>query len=123
MVNGISTRDGDKEKVVQAAVGISFSIVLTESGKGMSVHTWIRFCLFVHVDLVFSFGSAEKGQLGNGTTGERITTGNKTAFDIEPSPSRSMLPSLSFILTDPACSLYQGAGRQAHCADRFWATT
>lgn len=68
MVNGISTRDGDKEKVVQAAVGISFSIVLTESGK------------------VFSFGSAEKGQLGNGTTGERITTGNKTAFDIEPSP-------------------------------------
>lgn len=36
---------------------------------------------------VFSFGSAEKGQLGNGTTGERITTGNKTAFDIETSPS------------------------------------
>jgi hypothetical protein len=37
--------------------------------------------------LVFSFGSAEKGQLGNGTTGERITTGNKTAFDIEDRPS------------------------------------
>lgn len=38
--------------------------------------------------LVFSFGSAEKGQLGNGTTGERITTGNKTAFDIEYQPSQ-----------------------------------
>lgn len=37
---------------------------------------------------VFSFGSAEKGQLGNGITGERITTGNKTAFDIEPSPGK-----------------------------------
>ena len=37
--------------------------------------------------VVFSFGSAEKGQLGNGTTGERITTGNKTSYDIETYPS------------------------------------
>jgi len=36
---------------------------------------------------VFSFGSGEKGQLGNGRTGEHIITGNKTAFDIEPEPS------------------------------------
>ena len=36
--------------------------------------------------VVFSFGSAEKGQLGNGTTGERITTGNKTSYDIETHP-------------------------------------
>ena len=36
--------------------------------------------------VVFSFGSAEKGQLGNGTTGERITTGNKTSYDIENYP-------------------------------------
>ncbi|KAG5652910.1 hypothetical protein H0H81_003110 [Sphagnurus paluster] len=56
------------EHVVKAAAGVTFSIVLTESGK------------------VFSFGSAEKGQLGNGTTGERITTGNKTAYDIEVNP-------------------------------------
>ncbi|KAK7045887.1 hypothetical protein VNI00_007318 [Paramarasmius palmivorus] len=35
---------------------------------------------------VFAFGSGEKGQLGNGTTGERITTGNKTAFDIVDQP-------------------------------------
>jgi len=35
---------------------------------------------------VFSFGSAEKGQLGTGTTGERITTGNKTTYDIEVDP-------------------------------------
>ncbi|PPQ94709.1 hypothetical protein CVT25_009564 [Psilocybe cyanescens] len=59
---------GKKEHVIQASAGITFSIVLTKSGK------------------VFSFGSAEKGQLGNGTTGERITTGNKTSYDIEVQP-------------------------------------
>ncbi|KAF9456066.1 regulator of chromosome condensation 1/beta-lactamase-inhibitor protein II [Collybia nuda] len=66
-INGFS-HGGEKERAVKAAAGVTFSIVLTESGK------------------VFSFGSAEKGQLGNGTTGERITTGNKTAYDIESSP-------------------------------------
>jgi hypothetical protein len=39
--------------------------------------------------LVFSFGSGEKGQLGNGRTGEHIITGNKTGYDIETSPSAS----------------------------------
>ncbi|KAG5644318.1 hypothetical protein DXG03_008676 [Asterophora parasitica] len=56
------------EHVVKASAGVTFSIALTASGK------------------VFSFGSGEHGQLGNGTTGERITTGNKTAFDIEVTP-------------------------------------
>jgi hypothetical protein len=37
--------------------------------------------------LVYSFGSAEYGQLGNGRTGEHIATGNKSAFDIESDPS------------------------------------
>ncbi|TFK62794.1 RCC1/BLIP-II [Pluteus cervinus] len=59
---------GNKEHAIQVSAGVTFSVVLTASGK------------------VFSFGSAEKGQLGNGTTGERITTGNKTAYDIEPYP-------------------------------------
>lgn len=36
---------------------------------------------------VFSFGSGEKGQLGHGRTGERIVTGNKIAYDVEPQPS------------------------------------
>ncbi|KAF5379474.1 hypothetical protein D9615_006654 [Tricholomella constricta] len=67
LVTGIA-HGGEKEHVVKASAGVTFSLVLTESGK------------------VFSFGSAEKGQLGNGTTGERITTGNKTAFDIEVTP-------------------------------------
>ncbi|XP_006461672.1 hypothetical protein AGABI2DRAFT_193077, partial [Agaricus bisporus var. bisporus H97] len=60
--------NGSKEHVVQASAGITFSLVLTDAGR------------------VFAFGSAEKGQLGNGTTGERITTGNKTAFDVEEKP-------------------------------------
>jgi len=80
------THDGERERVVQAAAGITFSIILTESGKGVSVSIWYR--LSIHDLLVFSLGSAEKGQLGNGTTGERITTGNKTAFDIEPTPGK-----------------------------------
>ncbi|KAG2098284.1 regulator of chromosome condensation 1/beta-lactamase-inhibitor protein II [Suillus discolor] len=62
--------DGESERlhVIKAAVGITFSIILTDDGK------------------VFSFGSGEKGQLGNGRTGEHIITGNKTAFDIETEP-------------------------------------
>ncbi|KDQ62001.1 hypothetical protein JAAARDRAFT_528999 [Jaapia argillacea MUCL 33604] len=57
-----------KDKVIKAAAGVTFSIVLTESGK------------------VYSFGSGEHGQLGNGRTGEHIVTGNKTAYDIETEP-------------------------------------
>ncbi|KAK7031433.1 PHD-type domain-containing protein [Favolaschia claudopus] len=60
--------DGNKERVVKATAGITFSAVLTESGK------------------VFTFGSGEKGQLGNGKTGERVITGNKIAFDIVSQP-------------------------------------
>lgn len=48
---------------------------------------------------VFSFGSAEKGQLGNGTTGERITTGNKTSYDIEVQPGALAIRLLFLILT------------------------
>lgn len=33
-------------------------------------------------------GSGEKGQLGNGRTGEYIAAGNKTAFDVENEPSK-----------------------------------
>ncbi|KIJ65345.1 hypothetical protein HYDPIDRAFT_88099 [Hydnomerulius pinastri MD-312] len=60
--------DGERRRIVKAAAGVTFSIVLTEDGK------------------VFSFGSGEKGQLGNGRTGEHIITGNKTAYDIETEP-------------------------------------
>lgn len=82
------THGGKKERVIKASAGITFSIVLSESGKGHSLcpfhlckvsHNW-------HPIIVFSFGSGEKGQLGNGTTGERITTGNKTSYDIETHP-------------------------------------
>ncbi|KAJ7746825.1 regulator of chromosome condensation 1/beta-lactamase-inhibitor protein II [Mycena maculata] len=61
---------GTKERVVKATAGITFSAVLTDSGK------------------VYTFGSGEKGQLGNGKTGERIVTGNKVAFDIVSQPSQ-----------------------------------
>lgn len=40
---------------------------------------------------VFSFGSAEKGQLGNGKTGEHIVTGGKTVFDAEWEPSERFI--------------------------------
>ncbi|KXN84132.1 hypothetical protein AN958_00402 [Leucoagaricus sp. SymC.cos] len=65
-----------------------FKAVNVTHGKGMSdLHkVQSRLCPYDLCTLVFSFGSAEKGQLGNGTTGERITTGNKTAFDVEDRP-------------------------------------
>ncbi|TBU47473.1 RCC1/BLIP-II [Dichomitus squalens] len=67
LVNGPKF-SGQKEKVVKAAAGITFSLVLTESGK------------------VFAFGSEEKGQLGNGRAGERIVSAGKSAFDFEEEP-------------------------------------
>lgn len=67
LVNGPKV-GGAKEDVVKAAAGVTFSIVLTASGK------------------VFSFGSGEHGQLGNGKTGEHIVSAGKTAFDIEWEP-------------------------------------
>ncbi|KAH9926935.1 RCC1/BLIP-II [Fomitopsis serialis] len=59
---------GVKENVVKAAAGITFSIVITASGK------------------VFAFGNGEHGQLGNGRTGEHIVSAGKIAFDVEPEP-------------------------------------
>jgi len=78
--------DGERQRVIKAAVGITFSVVLTETGKGAYALTSSMLLLLTHLP-VFSFGSGEKGQLGNGRTGEHIITGNKTAFDIEPEPS------------------------------------
>ena len=73
--------------VVKAAAGITFSVVLTDAGKGMCMMScsdalWIT-CL-----PVYAFGSGEKGQLGNGRTGEHIITGNKTAYDVHSDPSQ-----------------------------------
>jgi len=68
LVIGPWSKGKNKDRVIQAAAGITFSLVLTEGGK------------------VYSFGSAEKGQLGNGKTGEHIGQGNRTVFDIESEP-------------------------------------
>lgn len=74
-------------RVFKAAAGITFSIVLTEQGR----REWTVYTLFfqalTHVP-VFSFGSGEHGQLGNGRTGEHIITGNKTAYDVYNDPSK-----------------------------------
>ncbi|KAG8975027.1 hypothetical protein FRC05_006450 [Tulasnella sp. 425] len=56
------------DKAIKAGAGLTFSLVLTESGK------------------VYSFGSGDKGQLGNGRTGEYIITGGKTGFEIVSEP-------------------------------------
>lgn len=58
------------ENAVDAATGADFSVFVGESGK------------------LYCCGSGEYGQLGNGRTGERIETGNKTAFDIEVTPTK-----------------------------------
>lgn len=39
--------------------------------------------------LVYAFGSGEKGQLGNGRTGEHIITSGRAIFDTEHEPRMS----------------------------------
>ncbi|KAG8870194.1 hypothetical protein FRC20_000247 [Serendipita sp. 405] len=56
------------DSVIQASAGNTFSLVLTASGK------------------VYAFGSGEKGQLGNGRTGEHIITSGRAVFDTENIP-------------------------------------
>ncbi|GAA6011255.1 hypothetical protein JCM8202_003951 [Rhodotorula sphaerocarpa] len=57
----------DKEKVVQASAGVAHSLFLTESGK------------------VYAVGTAEKGVLGNGRTGEHIA-GSRVLFQSATEP-------------------------------------
>lgn len=57
------------EKIIQASAGLTFSLVLTDSGK------------------VFAFGSAEKGQLGDGRTGESVAN-SKIVFTQVPTPTQ-----------------------------------
>ena len=53
--------------------------------------------------LVYTFGSGEHGQLGNGRTGEHIAAGNKTMYDIRPEPrTSSSLSSPSLTLLTPS---------------------
>ena len=74
-----------------AAAGITFSVVLTESGKG--VFPDLPNGLLVKlVRKVFAFGSEEHGQLGNGQAGERIVSAGKSAFDYETEPSECFYP-------------------------------
>ncbi len=103
------THGGNKERVVKASAGITFSLVLTDTGKGTCPSCLVLFlCHLAYMSSVFSFGSAEKGQLGNGTTGERITTGNKTAFDIEERPSEWLIkPSITTLMIDDHDSICQ----------------
>ncbi|KAF8264509.1 regulator of chromosome condensation 1/beta-lactamase-inhibitor protein II [Lactarius quietus] len=69
LVNGpLNPVTGELEYVSAAAAGITFTLFLTGSGK------------------IYACGSGEKGQLGNGRTGEHIATGNRTGFDIESEP-------------------------------------
>ncbi|KAI9455036.1 RCC1/BLIP-II [Russula earlei] len=69
LVNGpLHPQTGEQEHVIAAAAGITFTLFLTVRGK------------------IYASGSGEKGQLGNGRTGEHIATGNRTAFDIESEP-------------------------------------
>lgn len=41
--------------------------------------------------LVYAFGSGDKGQLGNGRTGEYIITANKVGFDMVHEPGEAVV--------------------------------
>ena len=55
------------DKIIQASAGVAHSLLLTEDGK------------------VFAVGTAEKGVLGNGRTGEHIA-GSRVLFQTESEP-------------------------------------
>ena len=84
----------EKEKIVKAAAGVSFSVLLSESG--------IRTCPFKSPTLqfdermvsVYTLGSGEHGQLGNGRTGEHIGT-RAIGFDTFTEPGMYHLYSRS----------------------------
>jgi hypothetical protein len=63
-------RDGEKENVIWATAGITFLLVLKESGKGLFVVTSYQKGFFTRRSaiVVLSYGSAGKGRgrLGNG---------------------------------------------------------
>jgi alpha-tubulin suppressor-like RCC1 family protein len=59
-----------KDKIVQVTAGLTFSLFLTSKGQ------------------VYACGSCEHGQLGSGTTGERIVKGNKLAYDAQTPPRK-----------------------------------
>ncbi|GAK66247.1 RCC1/BLIP-II [Moesziomyces antarcticus] len=58
----------ERDPVVAASCGLTFSMLLTQSGK------------------LYTMGSSEKGQLGNGRTGEHFTSNNRLAFNTFSEP-------------------------------------
>ncbi|CED84407.1 Uncharacterized conserved protein, contains RCC1 domain [Phaffia rhodozyma] len=56
------------KKIVDGSAGVNFSLLLDEEGK------------------VYSFGSAEFGQLGHGKTGEHIISSGKNGFEVSWEP-------------------------------------
>jgi alpha-tubulin suppressor-like RCC1 family protein len=82
------------DKVIQASAGNNFSLVLTATGKGW----WSSFIFDLISEwhsVVYAFGSGEKGQLGNGRTGEHIITSGRAIFDTEHEPRTYTLHSTS----------------------------
>ncbi|KAF7317896.1 PHD-type domain-containing protein [Mycena kentingensis (nom. inval.)] len=83
----VISKTGVNERVVQATAGLTFSAVITESGKGAPSILPSKCRMLTSLSsTVFTFGSGEKGQLGNGKSGERIIPGNKVAYDVVERP-------------------------------------
>ncbi|KAK0551883.1 hypothetical protein OC846_002448 [Tilletia horrida] len=59
-----------KDNIVKVSAGVSFSLLLSASGK------------------VYATGSMEKGQLGNGRTGEHFASANRLVFGMVIDPIR-----------------------------------
>ncbi|KAL1412746.1 hypothetical protein Q8F55_000493 [Vanrija albida] len=55
-------------KIVQVSTGLTFSLFLTDSGQ------------------VYAAGSSEFGQLGNGTTGERLVKAGRMSYEVQTPP-------------------------------------
>lgn len=73
---------------------------------------------------MYAFGSAEKGQLGNGKTGAHIVQAGKVVFDAETEPRELLKDILSTqSKSDTICSARQGTGGQENSTNCLWPAT
>jgi alpha-tubulin suppressor-like RCC1 family protein len=76
------------EKPIQVAAGLTFSLVLTDTGRGMHSRQLSDLSPALISVQVYSMGSGEHGQLGHGKTGEHIVSAGKIGFDVRETPGQ-----------------------------------
>ncbi len=90
-----------KPKIVKAAAGVSFSVMLSEEGKRECCRRTIFVVLVLTDSLVYVVGSGEHGQLGNGARGNTLLLGTRQCLMYIRSPVRISRSDVVLALTVP----------------------